>query len=86
MECIAKLGENEHDFIFDLKVRPSLFGPHPYIVAATSESIDFWEWETWKHIQKIEELHTFNCCELINDRLFVGDIDGRVQMFKHSEK
>ncbi|MFX1249840.1 MAG: hypothetical protein ACFFBQ_20810 [Promethearchaeota archaeon] len=84
LECIARLGKNEDDFIFDLKVRRSMYSSQPYIVAATSEKIDLWEWETWKHLQTIGDLNTFNCFELINDTLYIGDINGRVQIYKQA--
>ncbi|MHA2246626.1 MAG: WD40 repeat domain-containing protein [Candidatus Hodarchaeales archaeon] len=85
MECIARLGEFQNTFVFDLKISRDSYSNKLYLVGATINTVDIWEWKTWKHIARIKDLVNVNHCQLVNDKLLVGDIFGRVDIWQKTK-
>ncbi len=82
MEYVAGLGEFQDTFVFDMKISRDSNTNKLYLVTATINTVDIWEWKTWKHIARIKDLADVNHCQLVNDKLLVGNIHGRVDIWK----
>ena len=41
-----------------------------------------WEWDSWKHFYRISDLPLILSCELSEDRLFAGNINGGVRIWE----
>jgi WD40 repeat protein len=76
MKRITRLGKYQDEFFFDVKVSKH------FLVAATVASIDIWEWGTWNHIDRVSDLSGVHHCQLLNDKLLVGDIEGGIKVWK----
>lgn len=86
LKIIKKLGGGlQKDYYFNLKIRKPFQSSNPLLLALAAGRLDFWEWGSWKHITQIIELPWAQSCELIGEYLFLSDITGKIQIWKHSE-
>lgn len=85
MKCVAQLGEFRDTFVFDMKISRDTNSDNLYLVAATINTVDIWEWQTWRHLTRINDLVDVNQCQLSNDKLLVGDIYGRVSIWQKTK-
>ena len=83
LKLIMKLGGwLEKDYYFDLKIRTLQQNKKPLLIALAAETLDIWEWGSWKHITQIKELSWAQSCELAGKNIFIADITGKVQVWE----
>ncbi len=72
----------KQDFYSELKIRNQFFSDKPLLVALAADTIDIWEWKTWKHVTQIPDLSWVQSCELIGNTLLISDINGNIQIWQ----
>lgn len=79
---LRKLGGLEDEFYFDMKKTDPINNQPSYLVTATINTVDIWEWGIWKHIDRIEDVGAAHHCQLIPGKLLVGDVEGVVRIWQ----
>ena len=85
MKCVTQLGDFRDTFVFDMKISQDSNNDILHLIAATINTVDIWEWQTWRHLTRIKDLVDVNQCLLCNDKLLVGDVYGRVGIWQKIE-
>ena len=81
-KLIKRLEGYEDEFYFMIDTTNSSFDQPKTLIAATINSVDIWEWGTWKHLDRIEDIGVVHHCLLANNKIFVGDIEGYVNIWQ----
>lgn len=79
-ERVIQLGVTDLDSYFIIRTVNDATGNPTILYATTMNEVDFWEWGTWRHLQRIEGLGNAHEILLVDDTLFVGDTEGWVQV------
>lgn len=82
LKLITHLDISSNSFIYDIKLNRNPRTDRLLVVATAIDAIDIWEWGTWKHISRITDLVDVNSSLLINNKLLIGDINGRVGIWE----
>ncbi|MHA2305872.1 MAG: hypothetical protein ACXACU_10815, partial [Candidatus Hodarchaeales archaeon] len=61
----------KQDFYFDLMIRKPFPDKSFQLIALAAETIDIWEWNSWKHLSQINNLGWAQSCELSGKTLLV---------------
>ena len=79
---IKQLKGYEDEFYFFLNIVYTSSLDPKKLIAATINSVDIWEWGTWKHLDRIEDIGVVHHCLYANDQIFVGDVEGYVNVWQ----
>jgi hypothetical protein len=79
---LRQLGGLDDEFYFDVKKTDPINNQPSYLVTATINTVDIWEWGIWKHIDRVEDVGAAHHCQLIPGKLLVGDAEGVVRIWQ----
>lgn len=56
-----------------------------WVLATGLAWIDIWEWGTWEFLARVETLNEANATCLLNDTLYVGNMDGVLSIYRYTD-